>query len=298
MRPFVVGKYTTLVGSNQEKADQHNLLVADGFSTVDFLDPIPAGYIVSGGLLILAPSSISAVSSWFRLASPNTTIAGLGYNRVEDVLDPTSPATQTTDGLRPVPSTSTNGLPTITASAHVLSVPITTARDGTTSWGFWGHFRRTGGTFPARFSMRALSGASADKITNTTFPNLTGLYAQVLNGAGADSVAEVVAGSVLNAWQFETYEFNGSVSGDANRLVITKDGVVQTVTFTGAAMPASMASVTGTIALMAEQLNGSNPFVGQVGPNFGFLGAPMAGVTAGILTPAARQILSNFERPT
>lgn len=244
------------------------------------------------------PAQISAVSSWFSLAHPSSVITGSGYSNVHDVLNPSSPATQGTDALRPPGATSATGLPIVTVSAHVLSVPVIAARDGTTSFGFWGWFRRTGGTFPARVSARATGGASADKFDTTAFPNVADLHLLSLNGAGADSEASVTNGSVLNTFQFETYEFNNAHATDADRMVITKDAVVQTVVFAGAAFSAAMPSVTGTIMWLAQQAGGTNPFVGQCGTNWGFLGAPEAGVTAGILTPASRIVLMNYQRPT
>jgi hypothetical protein len=225
-------------------------------------------------------------------------ITGSGYSSVQDVINPSSPATQPTDALRPAPATSAGGLPIVTVSAHVLSIPITAARDGTTSFGFWGWFRRTGGTFPVRAAGRTLSGANADRFETQAFPNVADLNFFSLNGAGADSNAAVTDGSVLNAWQLETYEFNGAGATNADKLVITKDSVVQTVTFTGAAFPAALLSATGTYMWLAQSAAAGNPFVGQCGGNWGFLGTPEAGVTAGILTPASRLVLLNYERPT
>lgn len=244
-----------------------------------------------------SPAEVSAVTSWFRLAHANTTISGSGYNRIEDVLNPSSPATQTTDALRPPNATSGNGLPIVTVASSVLSIPVIAARDGTTAFGFWGWFRRTGGSAGStRAAGRALSGASADKFQSQSFPNLVDLQFDSL--PGVDSIATVAGASVVNTWQFETYEFNGGGATDADRLVITKDGVVQTVVFTGSAFPATLPSITGTLTWLAQQLSGSNPFVGSGGPNFGYFGSVMSGVTSGLLTPAARTALMNFEAPT
>ena len=83
------------------------------------------------------PSTLSAVSSWFRLAAAETTITGSGYSSVHDELNPSNPAVQTDDLLRP-PSggTSANGLPIITSATHVLTVPVSAANNGTAAWGF------------------------------------------------------------------------------------------------------------------------------------------------------------------
>lgn len=245
------------------------------------------------------PYQLSAVSSWFRLAHPSTAITGSGYSSVHDVLNPSSPATQGTDARRPPNATSSNGLPIVDVTAHVLSIPVIDARNGTTYWGFAGHFRRTGGTFPSRVAMRAVAGSSADKLdTQSASGDGDRLAFHSLNGAGADSVSEIDGASPLNTWQFLTYEFNGDGATDADKCVITVDGVVQTLTFSGAAMPSALVSVTGTIMYLAQQSGGTNPFVGQAGPNWYFFNAKMAGVTQGLLTAPARSSLSTFERPT
>lgn len=247
------------------------------------------------------PWQLSAVSSWFRLAHPSTVITGSGYSSVHDVLNASSPATQGTDALRPPNTTSANGLPIVDVSAHVLSIPVIDARNGTTYFGFAGHFRRTaaGGAFPVRASCRAVSGASTDKWeTQSASGDADNLAFMSLNGAGADSTSNINNASVLDTWQFITYEFNGDGSTDADKCVVTVDGVVQTLVFGGAAMPTAMASVTGTIMYLAQSSAAGNPFGGQAGPNWYFLNAPMAGVTQGLLTPGARLSLSNFERPT
>lgn len=247
------------------------------------------------------PASVSAVSSWFRLGHPDTVITGSGYSSVRDVLNPTSPATQGTDSLRPPNANSANGLPIVNVSAHVLSIPIISARNGTTYFGFAGHFRRTsaGGNFPVRASCRAVSGASTDKWeTQSASGDPDNLAFMSLNGAGADSTSNINNASVIDTWQFITYEFNGDGATDADKCVVTIDGVVQSLTFGGAAMPSAMVSVTGTIMYLAQTSAASNPFGGQAGPNWYFFGSKMTGVTQGLLTPTARSALSSFERPT
>lgn len=248
------------------------------------------------------PSQLSAVSSWFRLAHPSTVITGSGYSSVHDVLNPSSPATQGTDALRPPNTTSSNGLPIVDVSAHVLSIPVIAARNGTTYFWFAGHFRRTsaGGAFPVRASCRAVSGASTDKWeTQSASGDADNLAFMSLNGAGADSTSNINNASVIDTWQFITYEFNGDFTGDDDATgVITIDGVVQTTVKGGAAWPASMSSVTGTIMYLAQSSAAGNPFGGQAGGNWYFGNSAMEDVTEGCLTPSARLALSNFERPT
>lgn len=246
------------------------------------------------------PSQISAVSSWFDLSHPSSVITGSGYSSVHDVLNPSSPATQATDARRPPSATSGNGLPIVSVSAHVLSIPVIAARNGTTHWGFWGHFRRTaaGGAFPVRICCRAVSGASSDKLeTQSGSGDADNLAFHSLNGAGADSTANVNNASTLDDWDFITYEFAGDNTGDANRCVITVNEVIQTLTFSGAAMPAALTSVTGTLMYLAQSAAAGNPFGGQAGTCFGFLGSKMSGVTQGLLTAPARTQLRSFKRP-
>lgn len=245
-----------------------------------------------------------AISSWFRLDHPGSVVTGLGYSRVEDVLDPSSPATQSTDAQRPPAAVSANGLPILACVADALSVPIIAARNSITTWGFWAHLRRTGGTNPSPVASRALSGSSVNRLDAQAITAADDANIFFWNAASTTARQGRKASAYpVNTWVAVTYEFDGGGATEADRCVITLDGVVQTLLFSdivGApgAMPTTLADPTGTISVCAQQLNGTNPWVGNYGPNFGFMGSKMPGSAQGLLTPAARLALSNFERPT
>lgn len=235
------------------------------------------------------------VSSWFSLTHPLSVVTGSGYSNVHDVLNPSSPMTQSTDNIRPPRSTSANGYPVITTTAHVLDMPLIAARVNTTRWGFWGWMRPG----PSANNFHS-TGASSGSSQNRFYMEITGndLRCRVFESGGNHRIAQASIGAV-STWQFFTVEYNASAAGDA-RLVQTLGGAVVTTTFSGVAseIPSSLVSVTGSGSFLSFSLAASFPFIGSVGPNFGFLNAAMTGVTSGLLTPAARLALMNYQRPT
>jgi hypothetical protein len=54
----------------------------------------------------------------------------------------------------------------------------------------------------------------------------------------------------------------------------------------------------GTATICGQQPNGTNAWVGDIGPNVYIFGSKMTGATQGLLTTAARTALLNFEAPT
>lgn len=258
----------------------------------------PSSKVADGAVLSgSTPVTITAgaVTSWFRLAS--STITGSGYSSVVDVLNPASPMTQTTDGLRPPGSTSSNGYPIINTSAHVLSMPLISARMNTSTWGFWGWMKRA----PASnnfFSIGTSSGSSALR----SYMEIIGgnnMRVEIWNGSSQARFCDAAIGAV-STWQFFTVEYNGAGGTDAAKLTRTLGGVPVTVTFSGAAasVVSPLNSATGNGSFLAFTLAAAFPFIGQLGPNFGFLGSAMPGATEGLLTAQARAALMNFEPPT
>jgi hypothetical protein len=237
-----------------------------------------------------------AVSSWFSLAHPSSVVTGSGYSSVRDILNPSSPATQSTDARRPPAAVSTNGLPIVTVSASTLSVPLISARIGTTTWGFWGWLKQSP-TADAVVSFGTSGGASAN-FAWFNF-NTTGTNCKAELWTGAQSRRCEKGSLSTGVWKFLTIEFNGALSGDA-RYTLTIDAAPQTVTFGGSlgSVPATLPVVTGPGSLLSFTSAGGFPFVGSLGTNFGFFGSAMSGVSAGLLTPAARLALMNYQRPT
>jgi hypothetical protein len=255
--------------------------VADSSPLVDLTDPVN----ITGG----------AVSSWFRLAS--STVTGSGYSSVVDMLNASSPMTQTTDSLRPPTALSANGYPIINTSAHVLSVPLIASRMNTSTWGFWGWIKR-GASANNFFSIGTSSGSSALR----SYMEIIGgnnLRTEIWNGSSQARFCDAAIGA-LNTWQFFTVEYDGSGGTDAAKLTRTLGGLPVTVAFSGvaASVGSPLNSATGAGSFCAFTLAGGFPFIGNIGPNFGFLNAKMSGATEGLLTADARAALMNFEAPT
>ncbi len=244
-----------------------------------------------------------AVSSWLRVALG--TITGSGYSSIPDVLNNNLPTVQTIDARRPVAATSANGLPILTCTDDALQVPLGPQNNNSTLWGFACWLRQTGGTFPTLISIdsRAGAGASASKVLIAPgAADPTRASVDVFNSISTAERDGFVNGVLLSSkWVFLTVELNlATGNNEASRAVITINGSVQTLTFTGAlpSMPVLMATPTGFANLFSQNAaTGSNPFVGNVGPNIYFMNAAMPGATEGLLTTAARLALMNFEAP-
>lgn len=237
-----------------------------------------------------------SVTSWFSFGHPSSVITGAGYSSVHDILNPSSPATQSTDARRPPPATSANGLPIVTVSASNLSVPLISARIGTAAWGFWGWLKQSS-TADAVVSFGTSGGASAN-FAWFNF-NTSGTNCKTELWTGAQSRRCEKGSLSTGAWKFFTLEFNGALSGDA-RYTLTVDAAPQTVTFLGSlgSVPASLPVVTGPGSILSFTSAGGFPFVGSVGTNFGFLGSAMSGASEGLLTQQGRLALMNYQRPT
>ena len=239
-----------------------------------------------------------AVSSWFSLAHPSSVITGSGYSSVHDILNPSSPLTQSTDGLRPPNATSANGLPIITAVADFMSLPIIAARANDTTWGFWAWLRQSA-TADNIQTFRTLIGSNVNRSQMFFRTSGTGFRVEVFAAEATSRIMDAT-GLTASQWNFFTVEFNGNRSGDA-RAIITVNGAVPSLTYgtgTGVSeMPATLRTVSGTGSMFA--LGSGGPFfVGSWGTNFGFLGAAMTGASEGLLTQQARLALMNFQRPT
>lgn len=246
------------------------------------------------------PQSVTegAVTSWFSLAHPSSVVTGSGYSNIHDILNPSSPLTQSTDALRPPAATSNNAFPIVTVATHFMSLPIIAARSDVTTWGFWAWVKQ-GATANNMHSYRASAGASVNRHTFFWQTSGTEVVSEITSGAGSRFVG--TTGHTAGAWNFLTLEFNGNRSGDA-RAIITVNGVVPATlgyaTGSGiASMPATLNAVTGTGSMFA--LGAAGPFfVGSWGTNFGFFGAAMSGAEQGLITTSARLGLMNYQRPT
>ncbi len=248
-----------------------------------------------------------ALSAWLRVALG--TITGSGYSSIPDMLDGSNPAVQATDARRPVAATSANGLPILACATSLLQLPLTAARNGTTQWGFAAWIKQTGGSFPVHASIDSAGagGASARKLfcLQAAASSPTNLGVTAFNATSTAARKGVING-VLTAstWKFVSVELNlGTGGAEALRAVITLNAAVQSLTFsddtgTPGSVPTSMPAPTGNVNLFAQNTSALNPFVGNMGPNIYLFGSAMPGATEGLLTPAARTALMNFEAPT
>lgn len=249
-----------------------------------------------------------ALSAWFSLTASGATVTGSGYSSVPDRLDASNPAVQSTDARRPTNQTSNNGLPIMTwpgSGNQVLSASITSARNSSTHWGC-AAWVRASTLAPATQAIVSIlstaTGASADKcigyVASTTFGG--NVYASNGNGRRAVSPA---GSAVVSTWQFVTFEFDSTGATEAVRNAVTINGVAQTLTITSigvGTVPTSLTTPTGNLLIGSGTNAASSSFVfsGSMGPNVYLFGSKMAGATEGLLTPAARVALMNYERPT
>lgn len=251
------------------------------------------------------PLEVPALASWFRLADAASVITGSGYSSVRDILDPSNPAVQSTDGRRPINQSASNGLPVMSFTTnHVLAAPLTAARNGATFWGMAGWVRPT--NVSGAKAIGAVSGLPGGASAFKIIPYLSGsavaliAYISGTDGRNAASPSAVVSAAT---WHFVTFEYDGSGATEADRNVITIGGVAQALTFSNigaGGTTGALPTPTGNLLIGNQQDSGaaSTPFVGLMGPNLYLFGSKMAGATSGLLTAAARTALMNFEVPT
>ncbi len=253
---------------------------------------------------VFVPTQVTAVSAWLRLA--NATSDGNGYSSIPDVLNATSPAAQNDNDRKPATGTSSNGFPiaVFDSAGDVLSWPLAAANNGTSITGYMTRIRPTSVT-AVSYTIIAISigtsGASARKLVLETVNNTI----RVRISIDASNIRQALTGAVLTAGAYTTVglEYNGGNTLEADECVITIDGVAVALTFANNAgtpndMPDTLVSVTGNALIggFSNEDAGTNQFVGDMGPNFYSFGSAMSGVTSGLLTPAARLSLHNFER--
>lgn len=256
-----------------------------------------------------APTQISAITSILDVAT--ATVTGAGVSSLPDLLN-VNPAVQGTDAKRPPRVASAgNGTLLLQPNDDTLTLPAIAANNQLVTWGF-ATFLRLDDLITTKYLLRygptgAFDPAATDSLNLRILGN-EGVFIQVFtNALGTAARSAQTASGALNssAYTFVTVEFNGNLAAEADRVVITIDGVVQTLSFgnsVGApgAMPAALqGQPVGTdIVLFSEIASGFTPYLGSAGPKIYFFGAAMAGVTQGLLTAGARQALSAFQRPT
>lgn len=249
------------------------------------------------------PTQVSAVSAWLRVAQGTSDVNG--YSSIPDVLN-SNPATQSVNLRKPAVTTSANGLPLMDFASTDLVWPLVSSNNQLVTCGIHTHIIPDSVT--GQREIVAIwdntGGANGKKFTFET----NGATVRVLACLGATTdIRSATTGNVLviGTPAAVGFEFNGGGALEADKCVITIDGVAQVLTFaqfagTAAAMPTSLPSRTGNalIGALTDQVGPTVTFDGRIGPNLFAYGSAMAGVTSGLLTSAARLSLSAFERPT
>jgi hypothetical protein len=244
--------------------------------------------------------SASVVGAWLRFAE-GTSDAN-GFSSVPDVLN-ANPAIQTVNANKPARVLSANGLVLANfVTDDRLWWPLIAANNSTAAFGFmfwivpaniaapterWIDIWYNSGNPPT-------GGASAPKFSIGKIGAT--VHAVLRNGAASPTAT---SGNVLSAGvpACVGFEFNGAGATDAAKLVITLDGVAIASTVTGGAMPTALPAPTGS-ANIGAYIQGAAHYTGKMGSNLFCFNAAMAGVTSGLLTPAARLAYKNFEAPT
>ncbi len=238
---------------------------------------------------------MSALSSWLRL---QTSTQSGGLWTVWDAVAGDNDATQADVDRQPTVAASANGLPlaTFDATSDVMPWPLSAANNSTTKIGMmmWVNPAIVTGEHRLAVIWDGTGGASIAtwlfQQNDTTLNFITGITGITCGVAGAFT---------LNTPACVGFEFNGAATGDANRLVLTLNGVAQSVSFSGS-VPATVSNATGNMMIGGFQ-NTDTPgqvFNGKIGPNVFMFNNSMAGVSSGLLTAAARLALAAFERPT
>jgi len=257
-----------------------------------------AGSIVLPSLQLAGTFTVgtSPVSAWLRFASG--TVTGHGFSSVPDVLN-SNPAVQTVDAARPARVLSANGLPLgdFDGTSGRLQWPLNaagTGNNGTSATGFMFWLVPDNVTGDQRLITIWIGGSQTDSTRKLIFEK-TGAALRLFIRDGAVN-PEALTGAVLaiGVPVCVGFEFNGALGTSAAKVVITVNGVA--VASTNGAMPTTLTVCAGDLTIGAY--GSSLLFDGRMGPNILVLGSAMAGVTSGLLTPAARLALANFEAPT
>jgi hypothetical protein len=252
--------------------------------------------------LALATINGGPVGSWLRVANATSDVNGV--SAVADVLQ-VNPAVQSVNALKPSLTVSTNGLPCLSfpTTGKNLAWPLTANNDNTSTVGvaFW--MKATTVDFMHMFGIRnTAGGATADQIKfgtdNTGIIYATGFVSGANGRQGRTGASKYTAGM----WVFVTLEYYDAGATEADRVTITVNGVVQTLSFINDGSGGTLGTLpaaTGNAFISGENsAASSNTFVGVLGPNFYVLNARMAGATVGLLTTQARADLMAFEAPS
>jgi hypothetical protein len=253
------------------------------------------------GLSASFPANFSVLSAWLRVA--NATVTGSGVSSLPDVLN-ANPAVQATDSKRPPLGTSANGLPILTFNgSQMLQWPLIPANNGTSALGcaFW-YKPGIVNDFQMPFGITAEAGSTA--VYKFMFPQPTNALALKCFFSGVGNGRNGQSSLVLNVgqWYFVTGEYY-SIGTEAVRHVLTIDGVVLSLTYSNdnSGGSGNLSAASGNAIIGSSNTTGGLPALATgaaLGPNIYTFNNKMAGATEGLLTPAARIALMNYEAPT
>jgi hypothetical protein len=257
--------------------------------------------IYSGGF---DPTSIGVIGAWFDVAGASNAGPGLAFT-LPNLLS-ANHATTSIDARKPTIGAASNGVPILICNTSALQVALHAAINGALQWGFSFHARITtlaGNPVPVSIDSAGSAGASTRKCVWQRF---VGDNMNVHDAASPTTLARRFGPAEiwpLNTWVHCTCELNLGTGGAENtRGVMTVNGVPVVSTYVDAlgapgSLPTAMAVPTGFMNLLAQgHVLGTNSWIGEVA-NMMVISGAMSGVTSGLLTPAARINLSNFNRP-
>jgi hypothetical protein len=242
-----------------------------------------------------APTDISAVSAWLSVAAATSDVNGV--SSVPDLIN-ANPAVQSVNARKPVIETSF-GLPCLRfATNDVLAWPIT-AQSAATSYAGWAMWFKPDVVSATMRLMRVSTGTNGASGFGLNMTDAAGAYASNYSTDGDPGHFSqiLVSGALDTSWAFLTLEWSLDGSSTATRLTLTKNGSVLTGVASGLVLTTLFAA-TGNI-LIGNGADGvaSSPLNGLIGPHIYAFNSKMVGATEGVLTPAARLALMQYDNP-
>lgn len=247
------------------------------------------------------PLTLGIAAAWFDAAEASDAGPGLAFTYPNQLT--TDHATTIITARKPVLGTASNGVPILICNgSSCLQVPLYTGINGLRQWGIHFHIRMlsaSGNPVPFSIDSAGSGGASARKLIAQRFGGDLG-YCFASNTTGRS--AGPASLWPLNTWVGCGLEINLDLAAEQDRMVWTIDGLPVTSTFAPigglGSLPATMPTPTGFMNLFAQgAVAGGNGIVAQIGRHTFVWGAAMAGVTSGLMTPAARLNINALDRP-
>lgn len=246
----------------------------------DFVRTAGGAALAASGAGPFDPRQLPALTAWLNWARATDS----GTLSVPDLMGG-SAATQSTGGLKPTISTTTNGVVIATFSSNVLALPLSAAVNGNTKFGiaFWVKLSGVVGVQTFISTQNVAGGASADKLLCNTFGATLEARAQ-----SVDRRAGITA--LDTNWRFCYIGIDCSKGTEATQVIEALDGLLGTVGFSSdTAWPASLGTPTGNMLIGSTTSAGTaSPLLGSIGDIYFF---------SDQLSAADIGRLMNFNRP-